>query len=152
MSLLADSSAAAESWIKALADSSASHGYPVTGPLKVTATAVPLITSNNKINTTKSEDMVVCNVLMFSHSRKDDITTVMKQSSSHQVKVFLDKVQEVELFFLRFDEILYGQFEQGISNPQQVLPSMSIIILLDVSHVRNHLRDAISIRKFAALW
>ena len=44
----------------------------------------------------------------------------MKQSSSHQVKVFLDKVQEVELFFLRFDEILYGQFQNGVSDPQQV--------------------------------
>lgn len=44
----------------------------------------------------------------------------MKQSSSHQVKVFLDKVQEVELFFLRFDEILYGQFQHGVSDPQQV--------------------------------
>lgn len=45
----------------------------------------------------------------------------MKQSSSHQVKVFLDKVQEVELFFLRFDEILYGQFQHGVSDPQQVI-------------------------------
>lgn len=63
----------------------------------------------------------------------------MKQSSSHQVKVFLDKVQEVELFFLRFDEILYGQFEQGISNPQQVIDLILIEIQddlsLDVSHV-----------------
>lgn len=44
----------------------------------------------------------------------------MKQSSSKQVKVFLDKVSEVELFFSRFDEIIYKSFQNGVSDPQQV--------------------------------
>jgi hypothetical protein len=46
----------------------------------------------------------------------------MKQSSSKQVKVFLDKVSEVELFFSRFDEIIYNSFQHGVSDPQQVCP------------------------------
>ena len=44
----------------------------------------------------------------------------MKQSSSKQVKVFLDKVSEMELFFVRFDEVIYASFQHGVSDPQQV--------------------------------
>jgi hypothetical protein len=124
--LLADSNAEAQQWVKALSDSRASHGFPVTGPLKISAAAAPL-------GSTASSSSLSASKILASASAKaenlddGDITTVMKQSSSRQVKVFLDKVQEVELFFLRFDEILYGQFEQGISDPQQMYHMYEII-------------------------
>lgn len=55
--MIADSNSAAEQWVKALADSSASHGFPVTGPLKVSSATTPL-SSVTKVNVTKSDEMV----------------------------------------------------------------------------------------------
>jgi hypothetical protein len=54
---VADSNAEAQQWVKALSDSSASHGFPVTGPLKINTASVPLAPTS-KIAATKSEDLV----------------------------------------------------------------------------------------------
>eukprot|EP00602_Paraphysomonas_sp_CaronLab_P010362 CAMPEP_0185023544 /NCGR_PEP_ID=MMETSP1103-20130426/6202_1 /TAXON_ID=36769 /ORGANISM="Paraphysomonas bandaiensis, Strain Caron Lab Isolate" /LENGTH=1103 /DNA_ID=CAMNT_0027556179 /DNA_START=252 /DNA_END=3563 /DNA_ORIENTATION=- len=118
MTLIAETDKEALDWVKVLSENSVAHGFPSAGTVKIAA---------KKKTDSSTEKQNLFTATSSKPEAVDDITTVLKQSSSKQVKVFLDKVNELELFFMRFDEIITSQFEHGVNDPQQMFHTYEII-------------------------